>query len=328
MQHQHRVLVDHQVLVIDAGVQVIVIFEHHRRAGVFQQMRLRCGRLDHRAVGCEIAAQHREAAAGRQRIAAFADHVVVVDLCVFKILTQRAAIDGGAIEVQQILQLRHHRAQTTGVIKILHQIFIAGGPDIGQHRRALRQFIETFEIQRHPGATRHRHQMDQRIGRTRQRMNHGDRIIERLRREDFGRLQVIPYHFNDTTPAGSGHACMVGIRCRNRSRRGQCQAQGFRDGSHRRCRAHGHAVPIGARNAFFDFSPFALADGTGAQFRPVFPGIAARTQRLAVPVAAQHRSGRHINERQAHRGCAHDQCRRCFVTAAHQHGTVDRITAQ
>ena len=49
---------------------------------------------------------------------------------------------------------------------------------------------------------------------------------------------------------------------------------------------------------------------------------------LAVPVPAQHGPRRHVDERQPHRGRAHDERGRRLVAAAHQHGAVDRVRAQ
>ena len=51
--------------IVDARRHVVVVGEHDRGPGVLQQARLRRRGLDHRAVGREVAAQHREAAALR-----------------------------------------------------------------------------------------------------------------------------------------------------------------------------------------------------------------------------------------------------------------------
>ena len=66
----------------------------------------------------------------------------------------------------------------------------------------------------------------------------------------------------------------------------------------------------------------------GAFLVPVFPGVGAGAERVAAPVAAQHRPGRHVDRRQPHRDRAHDQARRGLVAAAHQHRAVDRMAAQ
>ena len=66
----------------------------------------------------------------------------------------------------------------------------------------------------------------------------------------------------------------------------------------------------------------------GAPLVPVFPGVRPRAQRLALPVAAQHRSGRQIDRGQIHAGGAEQEPRRGLVAAAHQHHAVDGMAAQ
>ena len=72
----------------------------------------------------------------------------------------------------------------------------------------------------------------------------------------------------------------------------------------------------------------AVGDFSGAPLVPVFPGIGAGAQRLAFPVAAQHRPGGKVDRRQVHRGGAEQQARRGLVAAAHQHHAVDGMAAQ
>ena len=72
----------------------------------------------------------------------------------------------------------------------------------------------------------------------------------------------------------------------------------------------------------------ASRDVAGALLVPVLPHVRAGAQRLAAPVAAQHRPGRAVDRRQAHGDGAHDQARRGLVAAAEQHRAVDGVRAQ
>ena len=220
------------------------------------------------------------------------------------------------------------RSQTSGVVEIFHQIFFSGGPDIGEHWRPARDLVEAFEAKRDAGATRHRDEMNNGIGRTRQRMDHGDCIVESLARQNVRRLEILPHHLDDAPSAHGCHARVIGVRRRNRGRARQRQPQRLGHRGHGGSRAHGHAVAGRARDALFDFAPRVLVDFSGAQLRPVLPGIAARTQRFAVPVAAQHRPRRHKNRGQIHAGRAHDERRRRLVATAHQHRAIDRVRTQ
>ena len=128
--------------------------------------------------------------------------------------------------------------------------------------------------------------------------------------------------------SNAAHARMIGVRRRNRRRAGQREAQRLRDRHHGRGGPHHHAGAERARNAALDLVPFVVADAAGAFLVPIFPGIRARAQHGAAPIAAQHRPGRHIDRRHAHADRAHDQPRRGLVAAAHQHRAVDRMAAQ
>ena len=157
---------------------------------------------------------------------------------------------------------------------------------------------------------------------------HADGVVERGGVEDFIRRQVFPHHVDDAAAGGGAHARMIGVGRRDRGGAGQREPERFGDRHHRRRGAHHHAGAERAGDAAFDLAPFFLADIAGALLVPVFPDVGAGAERAAVPIAAQHRPGRHVDRRQPHRDRAHDQARRGLVAAAHQHGAVDRMAAQ
>ena len=146
--------------------------------------------------------------------------------------------------------------------------------------------------------------------------------------ENLLRRQIVPHHVDDAAAARRAHARMIGIRRRDRRGAGQRQPESFRDRHHGGGGAHHHAGAERARDAGLDLAPFPFADIAGAFLVPVFPDVGAGAERAAVPVAAQHRAGRHVDRRQAHRDRAHDQAGRGLVAAAHQHRAVDRMAAQ
>ena len=109
---------------------------------------------------------------------------------------------------------------------------------------------------------------------------------------------------------------------------GKRHADRFGDRGHGGSRAHGHAGAVAAGDAGLDIDPVLVGDFAGAPLVPVFPGIRARAQRLALPVAAQHRARGQIDRGQIHAGGAEQQRRRGLVAAAHQHHAVDGMAAQ
>ncbi len=65
----------------------------------------------------------------------------------------------------------------------------------------------------------------------------------------------------------------------------------------------------------------------GAALVPVFPGVRAGAEHVALVVAAQHRPGRHVDGGHAGAGGAQQQARRGLVAAAHQHRAIHRMRA-
>ena len=155
-----------------------------------------------------------------------------------------------------------------------------------------------------------------------------DGIVEGGRRQDLFRRLILPHHVDGAAAGGGAHARMIGVRRRDRRGAGQREPERFGDRHHGRRGAHHHAGAERARNAAFDLVPLVVADAPGALLVPVFPGVRAGTEGVAAPIAAQHRTGRHIDRRNAHRNRAHDQARRGLVAAAHQNRAVDRMAAQ
>ena len=119
-----------------------------------------------------------------------------------------------------------------------------------------------------------------------------------------------------------------GIRGRNRRCARQRHADRFGNRGHGRGGAHGHAGAVAAGDAGLDIDPVLVGNPAGTPLVPVFPGVGPRAQRLALPVAAQHRPGGEIDRGQIHAGGTQQQRRRGLVAAAHQHHAVDGVAAQ
>ena len=69
--------VDVEAVVFDARVHLLDGFEHDRAPAMLHQRRRCSRRLDHRAVGREIAAQHRDARVRLERIGERSNHALV-----------------------------------------------------------------------------------------------------------------------------------------------------------------------------------------------------------------------------------------------------------
>ena len=87
-------------------------------------------------------------------------------------------------------------------------------------------------------------------------------------------------------------------------------------------------MAVAAGDAGFDIDPVLIGDLARPPLVPVFPGVGAGAQDLALPIAAQHRAGRHEDAGKSGTGRPHQQGRGRLVAAAHEHGAVDGVAAQ
>ncbi len=118
------------------------------------------------------------------------------------------------------------------------------------------------------------------------------------------------------------------VHRRNGRRPRNAKAQRLRQRSQRARRAHRHAMSRTARDAILNLAPLLPAQIARTFFIPVLPDIAAAAQRLATPVALDHRPAGHVDHRDVHAERPHEQPRRGFVTAAQQHRAINRIGPQ
>ena len=290
-------------------------------------MRLHRGRLDHRAVGREIAFEHREATTCEQWIRARTNHIGVVDLGAGDVLAERLAVDGERRWIEQIGELGEHRAEATRVIEILHQV-LARRTNVGEHRRALRKRVELREVEIDAGALCCRNQMDDGVGRSTECQHAGDGVVDCALVDNVADAEIRPHHLDDPLAGQRRHLRMSRIRGGDRCVTGERHAHRFGRAGHRRCGAHRHAVTGRARDAVLDFPPVIFVDVACAKLRPVLPRVGSTAQILALVIAAEHRTRGDEDRRQVHRQRAHDEPRRRLVAAAHQHATVGRIRAQ
>ncbi len=264
---------DLEIVPVDRLLQLAVAVEHQRGASMLAQARLAGGRLDDGAVRRQVAAQDRERALRIDGLIARSDHVVIAAGGAGQVVAQAAAVDGQAIERQLVRQPGQHGAQAAGIIEVLHQILAARRPDVGEHRDLAADPVEIVQAELVAGTARLGDQMHDRVGRTAQRHDRTDRVLEGRPGLDLADREILPDHLDDSAAGLRRHPGVVGIGRRNRGSAGQGQAQGFGRRGHGAGRAHGHAMAMAAGNATFDLVPVGLGDPTGPQLVPVLPAI-------------------------------------------------------
>ena len=229
--------------------------------------------------------------------------------------------------MQVIADLLDQARQATGIEEVFHQVLVAARPDVGDHRHLAACALEIVEPDLLPRTPCHRDQMDDGVGRAADRHRHGDGVEERIVRQDLLRRQVFPDHADDAPAAFRGHADVTGIGRRDRGGAGQRHAERLGHRHHGGGRPHGHASAVAPRDAAFDIDPVRIGDLAGPTLVPVFPGVRARAQHLALDVATQHRPGRQVDRGQSHADRAEQQRRRGLVATAHQHDTIHGVPA-
>ena len=127
-----------------------VALEDERRAGVLEEALLGGGGLHHAAVRGEVAAQDRRRALGVDRVVRAAGsrrrrrpgRPRAISPMVSPETVSAPALRCG-------VEALEHAAEAAGEVEILHQVLLAGGPDVGDHRHAPRDRVEIVERERH-----------------------------------------------------------------------------------------------------------------------------------------------------------------------------------
>src|SRR5260221_8108500 len=123
----------------------------------------RCGRLlEDSPLRAQVSGQRDSAAVRRQGSIDRTNHTNIEDLGPSGIVCDRSSVGGDCISMEERQQLGEDGWQPAGVIEVLHLV-TAGGPDIGEQRRASRDFVEQCERQPNPYTTGYTNEMDTRV---------------------------------------------------------------------------------------------------------------------------------------------------------------------
>ena len=188
-QHHHARRVALEVGVVDAGGQVVDVLEHDRPALVLEQARIGGRDLHHRPVRAQAAAQHDEGAACAERVVRGPDHLGIDDLGTGDVLADGPTTHGDRVEMQEILDLRHDGRYATGVEEVLHEESTRR-LQVDEPGRRRAELVEELERQLDADPPGIRDEVQDRVRRARDRMQHANRVLESLAREDVGRPQI------------------------------------------------------------------------------------------------------------------------------------------
>ena len=126
LEDHDGVLIDIQIRIVDAAMQVFKIFEDDGTTFMLQQpFGGRC-LFEDRSIRADISAQHDQSAVGPKRTIAARDDFAVDDLGMRDVVANGLRRRRHRIEMEQIRDLVHHRGQAAGVIEIFHHELTGG----------------------------------------------------------------------------------------------------------------------------------------------------------------------------------------------------------
>ena len=170
--------------------------------------------------------------------------------------------------------------------------------------------------------------MDRRIGRAADRRIDDDAVLERLARQDVGRLQVFPDHPDDARAGLIGDLAALAVGRGDRGAARQRHAERLGQRIHGGGGAHGVAMADRRRRGGDDIHELLVVDLARGQLLARFPDHGAGAGALALVPAVQHRPAgqhdrRHVDGRRRHQAGG-----RGLVAAGGQDHAVQRIAEQ
>ena len=179
------------------------------------------GELDDAALGRERAAQDREAAGRLQRRRS---HETTTSwpgrsLDRGRDLAERAAVDAARALVDEAGadELARDEADAARLVQVGGDV-AAARLQVGDDRRARRDRVEVVELERDAGLARDREQVQHAVRRAAGAGDRGDRVLERLAREDRRRPRVVADEVHRHPPGLDRGRRLVGVRRRDAAR--------------------------------------------------------------------------------------------------------------
>ena len=174
-------LVDRQIRVVDARLVVVDVIEDHRVPAVVHERIGGRGGLEDRALGGEIAAQHRDAALFLEGLCEGMDHIAVPARGLFHVLPEGASAGGDHVAVEHpgLGELPVHRRQAARVEEVLHQV-LAGRHEVHDARDVTAQGVPVVEGEADADAPGEREEVHDRVGGAADRPVGADGVLECL----------------------------------------------------------------------------------------------------------------------------------------------------
>ena len=243
LHHQDRVGVHIQVWVVDAGLVVLEVLEDHGAPPMLHQRRRGRRRLEHCALGRQVAPQDADTAVGHQGFVQRADDVLIVKWRGVAVVPQAFTVCGQRSRVGQqpmLPEAPDHGRQTAGVIELLHQE-TPRRLQVDQRRRTPSHARPVLQLQVHANAPGDGFEVDDGVGGATNGGVHSDGIFEGFAGEDFRQPQVFAHHVHDAHARQVRQHVTARVHGRDGGVVRQRSAQRLSHAGHGRSRAHGVA---------------------------------------------------------------------------------------
>src|SRR5579862_4658493 len=178
-----------------------------------------------------------------------------------EVLRHRPARAGHAAAMQQpLVQQRLHQGSYAADLHQLRHEILPARLQVREHGNALPDLGEVVDLQRNAGGMGHREKMQHGVGRTAERDDHGDRVLERLARHDVERADAL---LQQVQHGLARAAAVIPLRLRERGLRGtvrQAHAERFDGRGHGVRRVHPAARTRARDGVLLDLRQFRVAD--------------------------------------------------------------------
>ena len=162
-----------------------------------------------------------------------------------------------------------HRAEWHAAGAVTRPPFLAeietGRLHVDQQRNGVAVFLPVVDIEFDADMAGQRVDMDRRVGRAADRRIDHDAVLERLARQDVGRLQIFPDHPDDAHAGLIGDLAALAVGGRDRGAARQRHAQRLGQRIHGGGGAHGVAVADRRRRGGHDVHELLVVDLAGGQ---------------------------------------------------------------
>ena len=266
------------------------------------------GVLDDGPVGAEAALQDGDAAVGAQGVVKGADDVPALQVeglqegtallvetvfpAVLQVLAQGLAGDGQGVQVEEALDLLHHRRDAAGVVEILGGP-VAGGADVQQIVHAPVETVEVVPVQLHAELLGDGRQVQQGVGGAGDGRVDDDGVLKGLPGDDLVGGQALPGQLDGLFSGLIGRFPQLLAGGGHQGAARQHQPQGLRHNLHGGRRAHEGARAAGGAGVLLVVGELLLGDFLplehGAVLADLFQGQQVRTR--VHHAAADHDGG-------------------------------------